>query len=88
MSETEKRLEELREACVSYPTSAVLAKSELERRLYELKEECLEQSLRSLTGDSWPKHMETINATLLVLDMLNEHLPLMKKKINEVSKNE
>lgn len=88
MSETEKRLEELKVAWGSYPSSAVLAKSELERRLYKLKDECLEQSLRSLTGDSWPRHIETINATLLVLDMLNEHLPLMKKKINEVSKNE
>ena len=54
-------------------------KSELEKRLHELKDTCYDMiNFDGMNKELWRKHMGTISATLLVIDILT-------KKINEVN---
>ena len=53
--------------------------SELETRLKELKETCHSMTnLDGMNNELWSKHMETINATLHVLDLLTMKIEVIE----------
>jgi|TARA_R100000084_G_C4592478_1_gene119166 hypothetical protein len=53
--------------------------SNLERRLNELKDTCHDMTnLDGMNKELWSKHMETINATLHVLDLLTMRIEVIE----------